>query len=243
MTRVAVLQSALNMMGASLKLDGVLGPKTIGALKSRGMSAESLLGRVGKDLDADIERYQIKKKKSGKTVWISHESLLPYVEEASRTYGLSKSRIVYIIDLEAETRTTGDVKYYNLYSQSHTGRHFGLMQLSAAAWKDAVRYDRAKGVNKLSTGFRTSRFDPRMNILAGTAFVLQNRSYADVIHGYRGEYTREIDYALYNQGHSFIKKVLEGKPISVIGTQSPSASAILIAAKRQLDSYRDAFYA
>lgn len=234
---IRTLQRQLNNRGARLRVDGVVGARTIKAFRDSGKTVIELLEpKISALIDLVVQTTldDERKKDTSLKQWFTLEELMPFIQEASSSYMVPVDEIVFFLDHEAEKRKSSGKIEYNSLSKSSTQRHFGLMQLYKGAWADAVMYDRRMKVNKLKT-FSFNHV-PRQSILAGAAFIRQNRIFAKLYDRYEGPFTTEIDYAMYNQGHTFVKRAKRGL-FQLSGDQSGRAIDVLRVASEQLKMF------
>lgn len=233
---IRILQRRLNTHGAGLVVDGILGQKTVEAIRVTGQGVLELLEPVISKVImkvADIEARQVKASEHDGQ-WFNLKQLMPFINEASSAYEVPVSELVFFLNQEADKRVGPGGIEYNANSKSATGRHFGLMQLYSGAWKDAMMYDKRIDVNKLKSF--DFKFVPRQSILASAAFIRQNRIFAQRYDGYEGPFTTEIDYAMYNQGHTFVKKA-KSDTSKTLGEQSGAATNVLRIASAQVKKF------
>lgn len=236
---IKVLQRQLNRQFKSgIKVDGILGAATVSALDKTGKSVLELIEpQVSTILlsIADIrDKTKLKVVPENHGQWYTYEDLLPFIKEAADDYTVPVSTLKLFLLNEADKRHSQGRLQFNANSISRTRRHFGLMQMYSGAWLDAQAYDVKVGVNKLKT-FK-HKFDPRQNILAAAAYIRANRIFAMAYDHYDGPFTPEIDYAMYNQGHTFVKKAKRGDK-TVVGSQSNEASNLFTMAREQIRTF------
>lgn len=214
-------------------MDGHLGHMTAQAMKDTGKSVNALLAKQINQIELKAKSL-LTERPVKKAKYVTLSSLESFLKEASVTYSVPYDTLLFFLDHEPMKKMIDGKLYYDARSVSKSGKHFGLMQLYSGAWSDAKYFDNYVGARKIKTF--DFKFDPRQSILACAAYIRRNRQYAHKYSSYSGPFTKEIDYAMYNQGHTFVKKAKAGNA-KLIGKQSPSANNTFDVARHQIRDF------
>lgn len=218
---VMLRQSLINLAIAAtpLVIDGLSGPKTNARLMGLSASERERINRTIRQFQGGVVE-RISPSVPPRMMY-SEEFLSGYLQEAEAIYNVSAITLKFILEHEASKESRDGTVFYD--ASSRMGSYRGLMQMGELAWQDAMALDASVGANQLvGTSFAKDAYDPRLSILACAAFNRRLRGYAKSA-GFKGSFTKEIAYAMHNQGPGFIIHTLSGKGTLFIENQSPAA--------------------
>lgn len=226
---IKAAQLLLSSGGSTLAVDGVWGPKSEAALASASGSVKVAAGAAVKVAEEQGYRKPSvagAKERDNQGVWISRVEALKLIENASAVTGTPQEWLLYMMDHEPSKRSGPMGMEYRVDSISPSGLHKGLMQIGRLAWIDASR---RKGFGYLGS-FDKNWSDPALNVLAAAVYAQVNMGYARDEHDYDGPFTKELIYAMHNQGHTFIKSAKNGGAGLYFNGQSDQAKKSLVTA-------------
>lgn len=224
-TVVRGAQLLLRESSPGLSVDGSWGPKTDHAYTSAPELIQDRVENYAKQSGWSVDTLRRKTEASG--VWISAAAAHAIAREASAKAGIDAEVLDFFLTKEPNSRKTVSGIEYQVDSRSKSGLYYGLFQMGEDAWTDAQRVFP-------EIGDFSNWKDPRANALAAAGFAIANMRYARVNHGYRGAFSKELLYAMHNQGHSFIRSARAGGAGYWYDGQSASAKAVLRTAAQQL---------
>lgn len=226
---IKATQLLLSSGGPNLVIDGVWGPRTEAALAGATGSVKAAANAAVKVAEEQGFRKQppaVARDRGAVGVWATRAEALKWIDNASAVTGTPKEWLLYMLDHEPTKRSGPQGIEYRVDSVSPSGLYKGLMQVGADAWTDASR---AKGFGYLGS-FDKNWSDPALNVLAAAVFAQVNMGYARNIYDYDGPFTKELIYAMHNQGHTFISSVKSGGTGRYFNGQSDRAKQSLITA-------------
>lgn len=212
---VKAIQVAANDCGADLKVDGKLGLRTSTSL-DKGLFfsdqfQEALAREAGKPYSWSPTGY------------VSLVEMKLIVADVSRVTNVSAETLFIFLDIECPRKKVSGETYYK--TNARNGSHRGVLQLSSDAWKEAKKLD-ATTTGLMIDKYQKGVFDPRQCVAAGANYILVNRKYATDTYGYTGPYSPSVDYALYNQGFTFIDVATRGSALKYPGQSRTALLAI-----------------
>lgn len=226
---IRAAQTLLRIHDPSISADGVWGRLSRAAFENAPIELKQVIAPVKAYADKQSSSTSPMKQDSGN--WITREAALAIISEVSRTSGVPESWLKFMLDMEPAIRRTPRGLEYNTRSVAPNGLFFGLMQIGAPAWTDALSKFPEIG------NFAANKFDPRLNVLAAAGYARANMEYAKRIHGYEGRFSPELIYALHNQGHTFMSSALRGGIGRYASGQSVKAQGVLQDASEQVRQY------
>lgn len=225
---IKAAQLLLSAGAPNLAIDGVWGPRSEAALANA-------VGSVKAAAEAAVEVAEeqgYRKRSPASTesrepaVWATRAEALKWIDNASAVTGTPREWLLYMLDHEPTTRSGPQGKEYQVNSVSPSGLHKGLMQIGRPAWIDAARQ---RGFGYLGN-FDKNWSDPALNVLAAAVYAQVNMGYARDEHGYDGPFSKELIYAMHNQGHTFLSSAKKGGAGNYFDGQSDRAKQALITA-------------
>lgn len=226
---IRAAQLLLSSGGPNLAIDGVWGPKSEAAFVRASGSVKTAAGaaiKVAEEQGYRKPSLDQRPARSGPGVWISRKEALSHIENASAVTGTPQEWLLYMLDHEPVRRSGPDGTEYRVDSVSPGGSYKGLMQVGRPAWTDASR---RSGFGYLGS-FDENWSNPALNVLAAAVFAQVNMGYARDMHDYGGPFTKELIYAMHNQGHTFIKSAKSGGAGQYFNGQSDRAKESLLTA-------------
>lgn len=223
---VKAKQLLLREAGASLKVDGIQGARTMAAIKDY----PALKGSFDQIEQMFGEAAKLVKQSN---VWVPVQEIDALVRKAAQYVPFSTAQIKFIIDLEAQKKRFDGVVHYQ--ADYDIGGARGIGQFYPKAWMEA------KG-QALKAGYTLKPFelgwaDPEQSVMA-TAFYMvaawENANLQLRKSGFKILISPSVEviYALYNQGPGFALKTARlGRRPDLIAESKQSPQAIMIATK------------
>lgn len=226
---IRAAQSLLRIHDPSIQVDGIWGRRSTTAFENAPVDLRQVITPVKAYADKILNEVKPASRDGGS--WIRRDEALAIISEVSRYSGVPESWLRFMLDMEPSIRRTPRGLEYNTRSVAPSGLYFGLMQIGAPAWTDALSKFPEIG------SFESNKFDPRLNVLAAAGYARANMEYAKRIHGYEGRFSPELVYALHNQGHSFMSSAYKGGIGRYASGQSAKAQGVLKNASDQVRQY------
>lgn len=223
---VKAAQLLLSIGNPSIVIDGIWGRKSAAAMDA----ARGQAGDLVRSVKSFSDTLNVVRKPVETGVWISRQEAMRIIDNVSVVTSVPKAWLEFMLNKEPNKRGIGSKVEYQVDSVAPNKLYFGLMQVGAPAWADALVLYPELG------RFSDNKFDPELNVLAAAGFAKRNMGYARDIHRYNGEFDAEIIYAMHNQGHTFISSAKAGGMGKYATGQSVEAKLVLASAA---DKVRD----
>lgn len=212
-TRVA--QALMSERGANLAADGYWGSFTNNAFIKSAPGTKAIIRSILRDFDGgytpeslflgtrkdpEAKRIAAEERKAldkgplpmssiPASVLADSKDVRSIVVRVAKEYGMSEASLIAFAKIESN---------FNAKAISPSGRHFGVMQMSKAAWADALEQQKRLG-KPTSGSFETGKFNAEANVRAGAAYIGANRRFLDS-EGYTGPWDVPHWYLAHQQG-------------------------------------------
>jgi soluble lytic murein transglycosylase-like protein len=213
-TAVKMAQAIIAQTRSGIAVDGMWGPRSAAAYSALSAPYKNLVevgvstvapGMSVKDLSPPAKVAVA----SGPSAEVREA-----IRVVAKEYSLDEEVLLAFFSIESS---------FNPNAISSSGRHFGLGQMSSAAWSEARSYAKRKG--KVDFGPHSNWKNPLANARASAAYGLVNLGYLRA-KGFTGAWTSEVMYLAHQQGAGGFNQIYRAAKLG--GTVSPDVAIGMI---------------
>lgn len=199
---VSFLQSTLVLMGHDLlRVDGVLGPRTLDAYLAlseddRRVVNELLTARdpnsvpaLREALDVHLTNGRIRAREGSEVKYVTHEDVAQMIRAVSKELDVPESYLQLMVSLENYSTPDG-------YAVEYDGPFRGIAQFNRATWESIRRLYPSLNLPEFEVGVT----DELQSLLAAGALYHDNKRSFERTFGTEGYFSDEIAYVYHQQG-------------------------------------------